>query len=291
MRDDHGGLVVLGTSSEVGKTLVTIAICRWLRDQGVKTTPFKSLSMQPGEALYPTPPDGAIHYHQAYQAVAAGVRPHGDLNPIALWVTPEGVATSVRGRRSDDWLSQPPRVCTDRGRAEIMGAYRRLSEQYDFVVSEGCGSPVELNLKDRDVTNLWLADAADVPCVLVCSTVHTGVFAALVGTLELMAPAERRRVVGFVVNRFAGDPRAFDSAVTILEQRSHLPCLGVIPHFDRAPLLTSVPTGPGQVLERAHSPELDAEITAWTAHVSAHVALDRLMEGVRGYAAVADGAA
>ncbi|HZB33323.1 MAG TPA: AAA family ATPase [Streptosporangiaceae bacterium] len=278
MTNTHRGLVVLGTSSGVGKTLVTIAVCRWFRDHGVRVAPFKALSMQPGAALHATPPDGAIHYHQAYQAVAAGVRPHGDLNPIALWGTLGRVATSIRGRRMDDWLSQPPEVCTSRGRLEILEAYRQLVRTHEVIVAEGCGSPVEMNLKDRDVTNLWLADAVDASCILVCSTFHGGVFASLLGTVGLMTRAERRRVLGFVVNRFAGDLRDFDSAVEILERRSGLPCLGVIPHFAKVPLGDPVPVDPGQVRRQVASTELEARIAAWTAHVSEHVALDRLLE-------------
>ncbi|HEU5156501.1 MAG TPA: AAA family ATPase [Streptosporangiaceae bacterium] len=278
MTNTHRGLVVLGTSSGVGKTLITIAVCRRLRDRGVRVTPFKSLSMQPGAALYATPPAGAIHYHQAYQAVAAGVAPHGDLNPIALWGSVGRVSTSIRGRRMDDWLSQPPEVCTSRGRFEILDAYRQLERTHEVIVAEGCGSPVELNLKDRDVTNLWLADAVDASCVLVCSTFHGGVFASLLGTVGLMTRAERRRVLGFVVNRFDGDRRDFDSAVEILEYRSGLPCLGVVPHFADVPLADPAPADPEQVRQRVGSARLEEQIAAWTAHVSEYAALDRLLD-------------
>ncbi|TDB90681.1 hypothetical protein E1264_04190 [Actinomadura sp. KC216] len=274
-------LVVLGTSSGVGKTLITMAICRWLRDQGVSVTPFKSLSMEEGPAGYPVPPDGVIHFHQAYQAIAAGVAPERDMNPIAIWTTPDGVATSVRGQRTSDWLFQEPATLrTSRSRAEVLDAYRGLERRHDAVIAEGCGSPVEMNLKERDVTNLWLAEATDASCILVCTTVLTGVFAALLGTLDLMTPGERRRVVGFVVNRFDGDHGDFDSAVEILETCAGIPCLGVIPHFPDGPLAGPVPTGPEMARRMAHSAELEERISAWTAHVAGHMDFAKMMDAV-----------
>ncbi|GGM78814.1 hypothetical protein GCM10012275_56810 [Longimycelium tulufanense] len=273
-------IVVLGTSSGVGKTLITLALCRWLRWQGVRVAPFKAMSMQPGHAVYQTTSATAcVHYHQAYQAVAAGVRPHHDMNPIAVWGHNGVLIAAVRGRKHDTILSMPAQRRTATAREAIKAGYDHLARHHEFVVAEGCGSPVELNIKHRDVTNLWLAQAIDAPCVLVSSAAQTGVFASLLGTLALMTEPERRRVMGFIVNRYAGDPRDFASGIEILQQRARLPCLGIVPHCRDLDLLADTPSDPDQVRTRVHSRRLDTEIEAWAHHVITHLSLDRL--GVR----------
>lgn len=222
-------LMILGTSSGVGKTLVTAAICRWLASNGVAAAPFKAVSMQMGRVSYHPAMGGEIHLQQLCQARAANAEPSGDMNPIVLRQIGNEVETVILGEYSAtiSQLSAAARV--QFLRTAIVDAYARLSKAYTCIVIEGCGSPVELNLKERDLANLWLAETLDAPCLLVANVENTGVFASLLGTLSLMTERERSRVVGFVVNKFHGSVADFDDGVRILEDKARLPCFGVIP--------------------------------------------------------------
>jgi len=270
-------LLVLGTASGVGKTLLTVAICRWLRSRGVDVAPFKALSMQDDGGVYLPASGGHVHFHQAFQARGAGLEPVGDMNPIAVWRQYGQITTAMRGKVDGQLLAMPTERRTATARAAIMESYLELSKQHEFVVIEGCGSPVELNLMQRDVSNLWLAGAVDAPCLLVGSVLYTGVFAAMVGTLELMTPAERARVIGLVVNRYMGDPRDFAAGAAILEQRCGVPCLGTIPDFPALDRLGETPRNTGEIRRLLDSADLDAEIDRWTEHVAANLDLDRLL--------------
>jgi adenosylcobyric acid synthase len=270
-------VAVLGTASGVGKTLLTVAICRWLRQRGFDVAPFKAMSMQDGDSFYRTETGSVVHHHQVYQASGAKLPPEADMNPVAVWQQAGQVRTAVNGRRHEHVLKLAPRRRTAVLREAIMDSYQQLSRRHEFIVIEGCGSPVELNLRRRDVSNLWLANLVEAPCLLVGSVTHTGVFAALIGTLSLMRPSERDRVIGLVVNRYMGDPRGFISGMQILEARSGVPCWGTIPHFAGLRQLKRTPDGPEQTRRLLDAPELDAEIDLWTDHVAKHLSLDRLL--------------
>jgi adenosylcobyric acid synthase len=224
-------LMVLGTASHVGKSVLTAALCRILKQDGFDVAPFKAQNMALNSAA--TPEGLEIGRAQAMQAEAAGIAPSVDMNPILL--KPCGDSRSqlvVRGRVAGEITA----AAYHRRRVRelfdvVVESYRRLADRHDVVVLEGAGSPVEVNLAESDIVNMRMARAADAACLLVADIDRGGVFASLVGTFSLLSPEDRRRVRGFVVNRFRGDPSLFRPGVTFLERRLARPCLGVIPHL------------------------------------------------------------
>ncbi|AUX21424.1 cobyric acid synthase [Sorangium cellulosum] len=222
--------MVLGTASNVGKSLLVVALGRWLRRRGVDVAPFKAQNIALNS--YVTPDGAEIGWAQAQQAFAAGVTPHADMNPVLL---KPGAAASVqvvvRGKVSPELGELPPDRRHSALRPIILESYRRCSTRHDVVLIEGAGSAAEMNIKARDVSNLWVARAVGAPCLLVADIDRGGVFASILGTLSLLTPSERRLIAGFVINKFHGDSRLFADGVRFLEERSGKPCLGVIPHL------------------------------------------------------------
>lgn len=223
-------LMVLGTSSHAGKSLTAAALCRIFRQDGLRVAPFKAQNMALNS--FATRDGGEIGRAQAMQAQASGVEPHVDMNPILL--KPCGDAESqviVNGKV----YGTVGAVAYEALKAELIpavdAAYARLARQYDVIVLEGAGSPVEMNLKARDLVNLRMAEVADARCVLVADIDRGGVFAALVGVYGLLEPAERARFCGFTINKFRGDARRFDSGIELLESKLGDPCLGVVPYL------------------------------------------------------------
>ncbi len=223
-------IMVLGTSSDAGKSLTVAALCRMLRRDGHAVAPFKAQNMALNS--FATRDGHEIGRAQAMQAEAARVEPHVDMNPILLKPQSDvGSQVILEGRvlgafEAADYYGLRPRLVE-----AVTNAYRRLASRFDVVVLEGAGSPVEMNLKENDVVNMRMAELADARCVLVADIDRGGVFAQLVGTYELLEPDERARFAGFLVNKFRGDARLFDSGVTYLEERLGWPCLGVIPYL------------------------------------------------------------
>lgn len=224
-------LMVLGTASHVGKSVLTAALCRILRQDGFRVAPFKAQNMALNSAA--TPEGLEIGRAQAMQAEAAGLLPSVDMNPILLKpcsdarsqlvvrgrLAGEVGARDYHGRRVQDLF------------AVVVESYRRLAARHDVIVLEGAGSPAEVNLAKGDIVNMRMARAAEAACLLVADIDRGGVFGALVGTLALLPPADRRRIRGFVVNRFRGDLELFQPGVAFLERRLARPCLGVVPYL------------------------------------------------------------
>ncbi|MFT4112592.1 cobyric acid synthase [Silvibacterium sp.] len=225
-------IMVLGTSSHVGKSLLTAALCRIFAQQGYRVAPFKSQNMSLNSAA--TPEGLEIGRAQALQAEAAGIAPSVHMNPILL--KPSGNMTSqviVHGkiwgrlsaaeyhlRRVDELL---PRV---------RESYEALAAANDVIVLEGAGSPAEINLKQHDIVNMRMAEMADAACLLVGDIDRGGVFASLLGTVELLEPHERERIRGFIINKFRGDVALLAPGIRMIEERLGKPCLGVVPHLD-----------------------------------------------------------
>ena len=221
-------LAILGTGSDVGKSLVTAGMGRIFRRSGVRVAPFKAQNMSLNSFV--TVEGGEMGRAQVLQAQACGIRPHVDMNPILL--KPEADRRSqviVQGkvwgsRDAGDYFDSKPELFD-----VVRQSYERLAAQYELVVIEGAGSAAEVNLRDRDIVNWPVVHMADAGVILVADIDRGGVFAQVIGTLDLLEPHERERVLGVVVNKFRGDRRLFDDGVTMLEQRAGVPVLGVLP--------------------------------------------------------------
>ncbi|MDP9373658.1 MAG: cobyric acid synthase [Chloroflexota bacterium] len=225
-------LMVQGTASDVGKSVLVAALCRILRQDGYRVAPFKAQNMALNAAV--TIDGGEIGRSQAVQAAAAGIEPAVEMNPILL--KPEAEARSqviVRGRV---WKTLPWREYY-RERAPLLGVIREsletLRAAYDVVVIEGAGSPAEINLKAGDIVNMRVAALADAPVLLAGDIDRGGVFAALLGTLELLDPDERARVRGLIINKFRGDLELLRPGLDFIAARTGVPLLGVVPHLPR----------------------------------------------------------
>jgi len=225
--------MVVGTASHVGKSLITAAICRLLNRQGWRVAPFKGQNMALN--AYVTATGGEMGYAQAVQAWAAGVVPQVEMNPILL--KPQGDMTSqviLKGKAVGSTTAQRYyEDFFDRGWQAIQESLIVLSQDYDFLVCEGAGSPVEVNLKHRDLTNMRIAKHLNAPTVLVADIDRGGVFAHIIGTLELMDPDERALVKGIVINKFRGQRAILEPGLDWLQERTGMPVLGVVPWLDQ----------------------------------------------------------
>ncbi len=224
-------LMVQGTGSSVGKSVLVAGLCRLFARTGLRVAPFKAQNMSLNS--YVTLDGGEIARSTAEQAAAAGIEPTVDMNPVLL--KPEGNARSqviVRGRPVGSLAARE--YYRDRGKRQelwslVTESLNWLRGKYDLVVIEGAGSPVELNLKQGDIVNMAVARWAQAPVLLVGNIDHGGIFASLIGTCILLEPEERVLVAGLVVNKFRGDSSLFAEGVRILEDRSGVPVLGVLP--------------------------------------------------------------
>jgi adenosylcobyric acid synthase len=219
-----------GTSSNSGKSWMTTALCRLLYRRGIRVAPFKAQNMSNNS--YPCA-DGAgeIGRSQVTQALACGLTPEPAMNPVLLKPCGESKSQVIlhgkvwRTLDARDYYGHAPFL-----REQALNAFQDLARRFEVIVMEGAGSIAELNLRGRDFTNLSMAQAVGAKGLLVADIERGGVFASILGTLDLLTPAERSLIRCFAVNRFRGDPSLFADGVTILEQRSGIPCLGVFPH-------------------------------------------------------------
>jgi adenosylcobyric acid synthase len=225
-------LMVVGTTSHAGKSLITAVICRLLARQGYRVSPFKGQNMALN--AYVTAAGDEIGHAQAVQAWAAGVAPRVEMNPILL--KPQGDMTSqviLQGKavgvtRAVEYY----RDYFECGWQAIQDSLQVLQAEFDWIVCEGAGSPAEINLKHRDLTNMRVAKYLNAPTLLVADIDRGGVFAHIVGTLELLEPEERQLIRGFVINKFRGQRSLLESGLAWLENRTGIPVLGVIPWLD-----------------------------------------------------------
>jgi threonine-phosphate decarboxylase len=224
-------LMVQGTSSDAGKSLITTAICRILLQDGRRIAPFKSQNMSLNS--YVTLDGKEIGRAQGMQADACRIAATTDMNPILLKPKKDMVAqVVVHGKPYRDFDARTYREkYLPEAEKIVKDALKRLRETYEVVVIEGAGSPAEVNLKDRDIVNMRLAGWADAPVVLVADIDRGGVFASLLGTMEIFTPEERDRVKGFIINKFRGDVTLLKPGLDWLEERTGKPVLGVIPYL------------------------------------------------------------
>ena len=227
-------LMVVGTTSHAGKSLVTTALCRILSRRGWRVAPFKGQNMALNS--YVTATGAEIGYAQAVQAWAAGVPPQVEMNPILL--KPQGDMTSqviLKGHPVGRTTAvQYYEKFFDVGWQAIQDSLSRLSQNFDFLVCEGAGSPAEINLKHRDLTNMRVAKHLQAPTLLVADIERGGVFAHIVGTLDLLDEDERALIKGIIINRFRGQRELLQPGIDWLEKRTGLPVISVLPWLDQA---------------------------------------------------------
>jgi len=226
-------LMLQGTGSDVGKSVLLAGMARAFARRGLKVRPFKPQNMSNNAAV--TADGGEIGRAQALQARACGTRPITDMNPILLKPQSEAGAQIVLGGRvwgtacAREYRQLAPGLLP-----AVLAAFARLAEAADLVLVEGAGSPAEINLRSGDIANMGFAEAAGVPVALIGDIERGGVIAQLVGTRELLSANERALLAGYIVNKFRGDIGLFDSGITAVGERTGLRCFGVVPYFPAA---------------------------------------------------------
>ena len=223
-------IMIQGTASGVGKSTLVTALCRILRQDGLRVAPFKAQNM--ANNSYVCRDGGEIGRSTAVQAQACGLEPTVDMNPVLLKPSTDSAAQVVV-------LGRPVKSMTAREYQEfkptllsmIRGCLFRLKRDHDVVLIEGAGSPAEVNLRDSDIVNMRTAEIADAPVILVGDIDVGGVFAQIVGTMHLLLESERARIRGFIINKFRGDLEILRPGLTFLERETGRPVLGVVPHF------------------------------------------------------------
>ncbi len=229
-------LMIQGTGSDVGKSVLTAGLCRAFARRGLAVRPFKPQNMSNNAAV--TADGGEIGRAQALQARACGVAPHTDMNPVLL--KPQsgtGAQLVVRGAVSGNAGAREYQDMKPALRGVVGECFARLAAEADLVLVEGAGSAAEVNLRRADIANMGFAEAEGVPVVLVADIDRGGVIAQLVGTWELLSAGERALVRGHVVNKFRGDPSLFDDGIAVVGERTGLACFGVVPWLEDAAAL------------------------------------------------------
>lgn len=222
-------LMVQGTTSDAGKSTLVTALCRWLTRQGVAVVPFKPQNMALNSAV--TADGGEIGRAQAVQAQACGLQPHTDMNPVLLKPNSDtGAQVIIHGRAVTTMNAVAYHGYKEIAMKAVLESHARLGQAYPVIMVEGAGSPAEINLRANDIANMGFAEAVDCPVLLIADINRGGVFAHLVGTLELLSPSEQARVKGFIINRFRGDIALLQPGLDWLEARTGKPVVGVLPY-------------------------------------------------------------
>ncbi|MDN2674582.1 cobyric acid synthase [Janthinobacterium sp. SUN026] len=230
MKSPFPALMVQGTTSDAGKSTVVAALCRLLKRRGVTVAPFKPQNMALNSAV--TSDGGEIGRAQALQALACGIAPHTDMNPVLLKPSSNtGAQVIIHGKVRAEMDARDYQQYKTIAMGAVLESYARLRQQYDAVVVEGAGSPAEVNLRARDIANMGFAEAVDCPVILVADIDRGGVFAHIIGTLACLSDSERTRILGFVINRFRGDISLLQPGIEWLEQQTGKPVLAVLPYL------------------------------------------------------------
>ena len=263
-------LMFLGTSSNAGKTLMSAIFCRYLTRKGIDTVPFKGSNLSLNSVA--TRNGEEIGIGQAFQAMACCKEPTGDMNPVLLKPSGKGMIQVITNGRPYGNISPGCAPDTDELVRIACEAFDRLASASEAVICEGSGSPVELNLRERDVANLRMVRERRIPAVLIGDIERGGVFAALYGTWLLMTPEERKYVKGFIINRFRGEESILRSGIDRLEELTGMRCLGVVPYYDlRFPEEDSMSSKKGKLVgedvREAFNNNLDEMIDSVTDHL------------------------
>lgn len=223
-------IMIQGTMSNAGKSLLTAGLCRILNQDGYRVAPFKSQNMALNSFI--TEDGLEMGRAQVVQAEAAGIKPTAAMNPILLKPTTDvGSQVIVNGVHRGNMSAREYFSYKHKLIPEILTAYRKLEEEYDIIVIEGAGSPAEINLKSVDIVNMGMARLADAPVLLVGDIDRGGVFAQLYGTVMLLEEEERERIKGLIINKFRGDKTILDNGITMIEDLCHIPVVGVTPYI------------------------------------------------------------
>lgn len=225
-------LMLAGTGSDVGKSIIATALCRIFKQDGYCPAPFKAQNMALNS--YATPEGLEIGRAQAVQAEAAGVSCHTDMNPLLLKPCSDRTAQVVLNGRpigNQDAYEYFRKEGRETLRQAVNAAFHRLAARYNPIVMEGAGSISEINLRDTDLVNMPMAHQADAQVVLVTDIDRGGVFASVYGSIVLQTPEDRKRIKGIIINKFRGDIRLFESGITLMEELCGIPVLGVIPYY------------------------------------------------------------
>ena len=226
-------LMIQGAGSNVGKSLLVAGLCRAAKLRGLSVAPFKPQNMSNNAAV--TADGGEIGRAQALQALACGLEPHTDMNPVLLKPESEtGSQVVVQGKRiatvkARDYAALKPSLM-----GPVLESFNRMKAQYDLVIVEGAGSPAEVNLRHGDIANMGFARAADCPVILTGDIDRGGVIAQIIGTQAVLDPADNAMIAGFLINKFRGDPRLFDDGYNLIESRTGWRGFGVVPFFTDA---------------------------------------------------------
>lgn len=224
-------LMVQGTTSDAGKSVLVAGICRVLARRGLTVAPFKPQNMALNSAV--TCDGGEIGRSQAVQAAACNLPAHTDMNPVLLKPSSDTQAqVIIHGKVIADLGAQGFHDYKKMALTAVLASFERLKQQYQAIIVEGAGSPAEVNLRENDIANMGFAEAIDCPVILVADIDRGGVFAHLLGTLQCLSQSEQDRIIGFVINRFRGDIALLKSGLEWLEQKTAKPVLGVIPYLN-----------------------------------------------------------
>jgi len=223
-------LMIQGCTSDAGKSTLVAGLCRLLSRQGYQVAPFKPQNMALSAAV--TEDGGEIGRAQATQALACGLNPHTDMNPVLLKPTSDRKAqVIIQGKAIGHLDALDYHAYKATAKAAVLESWQRLTHQYPICLVEGAGSPAEINLRENDIANMGFAEAVDIPVILIADIDKGGVFAHIVGTLACLSESEQARIKGFVINRFRGDIALLQSGLDWLEAKTGKPVLGVLPYL------------------------------------------------------------
>lgn len=225
-----GKIMIQGTTSSAGKSILVTALCRILLEDGYRTCPFKSQNMS---NRYFTTKTGIMSTAQVIQARAAKIDPDNRMNPIFLLPNSNtGSRVYILGKESQSMEAREYFKYRSSLKPIIKKAYEELASNYDLMIVEGAGSPAEINLRKNDIVNMGLAELLDLPVILIADIDRGGVFASLYGTVMLLEEAERSRIKGLVINRFRGDKTLLDPGIKMIEELLNIPVVGIIPYME-----------------------------------------------------------
>ncbi|WP_221073098.1 cobyric acid synthase [Vibrio alfacsensis] len=230
MKSAIPSLMVQGTTSDAGKSVLVAGLCRVLARRGIKVAPFKPQNMALNSAV--TKDGGEIGRAQAVQAQASNIEPTVHMNPVLIKPNSDtGAQIILQGKALSNMDAVGFHDYKKVAMGTVLDSFERLTEEFDSVMIEGAGSPAEINLRENDIANMGFAEEADVPVIIIADIDRGGVFAHLYGTLALLSESEQARVKGFVINRFRGDISLLQSGLDWLEEKTGKPVLGVLPYL------------------------------------------------------------